>query len=75
MGELIDLDQERERRRRPQPCPLCGGFPSPPETLDDFIACIGLDAWLGSPSDDEAQWTLDPEQDPRVLGIIDDPAW
>ncbi len=65
MADLIDL--EEERRLRAPPCSECGGTgPTPPEvTWRD----VGLDAWLGlRESDPDAGWTLDPEQDPRVLG-------
>jgi hypothetical protein len=67
MGELIDLDHERWKRA--PPCPECGLRPPPPPDPDqqwkstvDMLLCL---------DDDEAEWVLDPEDDPRLHG---DPA-
>ena len=64
MGELIDLDHERWRRA--PVCPECGlRPPAPPDpdqmwkTTVDMLLCL---------DDDEAGFTLDPEQDPRLFG-------
>jgi hypothetical protein len=64
MGELIDLDHER--RMRAPPCPECGLRPSPPPDPDrkwrstvDMLLCL---------DDYEAEWVLDPEDDPRLHG-------
>ena len=68
MGDVVELDAER--RRRAPPCPDCGGSgPVPPPEPEVTWRDVGMDAWLGlRESDPDAGWTLDPEQDPRVLG-------